>query len=155
MYVWSYPCWCGSVEHEVLEERLVQTPDGKLVDVLEGRGTGCGITQEFRFEHRHALEKWAPEVPSQLFDVFEWLRLLMRYLPRVSEAVGPENEAAVLMSLTAAEQALLFCNPGEEPLRADAFFHTPNPPEGLRLNREYLESIRQPLRERWARILES
>jgi len=157
-YVQSYPCPCGAVGHKVLEERLVQSPEGKPVDVIKGQCGGCDSSQEFRFEPRYALGEWVPEVPSQLFDVVEWYLWLLYWLRDMPEVLEREEDLSLtLNALHAAEQALLFFNPGEWAPRGDAFFHSTKLPEEDRrfLTRSRLEAVREGLGECLLGFLES
>ncbi len=157
-YVQSYPCPCGAVGHKVLEERLVQSPEGKLLDVIKGQCGGCGGSQEFRFDPRYALGESIPEVPSQLFDVVEWYLWILYWLHDMPEVLEREEDLCItLMALHAAEQALLFFNAGEWAPRADAFFHTAISPEKdwRFLTRGRLEAARDGLGECLLEFLDS
>ncbi|HEY7586414.1 MAG TPA: hypothetical protein VH866_07895 [Candidatus Deferrimicrobiaceae bacterium] len=147
-YVQSYPCPCEATGHKVMEERLVASPEGKLLDVIKGQCRGCGSMQEFRFEPKYGLEDCIPEVPSQLFDVAEWFLWLMYWLRDLPEVLEREEDLnPTLNALHAAEQTLLFFNPGEWMPRADAFFHSAYLPEEDRLflTRSRLEVVRDRL----------
>jgi hypothetical protein len=88
-----------------------------------------------------------PETRSQLFDLREWAEHLANTLSRMGQD-GSFEMVTWMHALVAVEEALLFFDPGEERPRADAFFHTPDVTEDMRMRlvRTPLEGVREQLR---------
>jgi hypothetical protein len=144
----SYPCPCGAVRYEMVGQGLSTRPDGAMWDEISARCTTCGAEQTFCFDVSHCVGKTVPEKPSQLFDVVEWITYHFQ-LMRIP-LTGKEGRDLMLRmrSWVAVEQALLFFDEGIETPRPDAFFHTPQPPEGIRpyLSRQFLEPVHARMR---------
>jgi hypothetical protein len=149
LYIACHPCACGARGFAMVGQRLVMPPEGAPLDVIQGRCDACGSTQEFAFGVTHGLGKSAPEVPSRLFDVVQWVGLLLN-LTLEWKPTGDEHDdlGPRMQAWMAVEQALLFFDPGAESPRADAFFRTSSVPEQLQpfLSRAFLEPMRLRLR---------
>lgn len=147
-YMESCPCPCGAVGYELVQQSLNTGSNGAMWDELSARCSTCGAERTFCFDVSQCVGKTVPEKPSQLFDLVEWTMVLFHFM-RIP-LTGEEGKDLTLRmrSWVAVEQALLFFDEGVETPRAEAFFHTTEPPMRIRqyLSRQFLEPIQTRMR---------
>ena len=145
----SCPCPCGAVGYKLVKQGLSTRPNGAMWDEMSARCSTCGAERTFCFDVSQCLGKTAPEKPSQLFDLVEWIIYLFHVMG--IPPTGEERQDLILRtrSWVAVEQALLFFDEGVETPRAEAFFHTPGgSPLRIRryLSRQFLEPLQTRMR---------
>lgn len=119
---------CGGVGYALVKRALSKRATGALWDEMNARCSTCGAERTFWFDVSQCLGKEFPERPSQLFDLMEWIMILI-HLDQLPPTGNERTDRIIkTRALVAVEQQLLFFDEGDERPRADAYFHTPGGP---------------------------